>query len=92
MPATTAQAEGHLDTGVLASLRESFRGELMLPSDDGYEQARAASGTASEVRRPPRLGRAIDFSGTPPSTSRFFNALRVRQSTFLTISISSSIR
>jgi hypothetical protein len=40
MPATRAQVESHLDAGVLAPLRESFRGELMLPSDDGYEQAR----------------------------------------------------
>jgi hypothetical protein len=40
MPATRAQSESHLDAGVLASLRESFLGELMFPADDGYEQAR----------------------------------------------------
>jgi FAD/FMN-containing dehydrogenase len=50
MPATTAHADGHLDAGVLASLRESFRGELMLPSDDCYEEARRVWNGAIDKR------------------------------------------
>jgi FAD/FMN-containing dehydrogenase len=70
MPATTAQAEGHLDAGVLASLRESFRGELVLPSDDGYEQARRVWNGAID-RHPALIARcsgvvdvvrAVDFA------------------------------
>jgi FAD/FMN-containing dehydrogenase len=55
-PAEQAELGRTLDAAALASLRDSFRGELMLPSDDAYEQARRVW-NASIDKRPALIAR-----------------------------------
>jgi FAD/FMN-containing dehydrogenase len=60
-PATTTRHEKEepgatLEASAFASLRDSFRGELVLPSDDGYEDARSVWNAAID-RRPALIAR-----------------------------------
>jgi FAD/FMN-containing dehydrogenase len=73
-PATTTRADEEpgltLDAAALASFRKSFRGELVLPSDDAHEDARRVWNTAID-KRPALIARcsgavdvvrAVDFA------------------------------
>jgi FAD/FMN-containing dehydrogenase len=73
-PATTTRADEELgltlDAGALAAFRDSFRGELVLPSDGAYEDARRVWNAAID-KRPALIARcsgvvdvvrAVDFA------------------------------